>query len=85
VCCAAVVAAAGAGLPATAYAAENLPPGQPLVQDLTTGSEACVCGEERPYVSTPPTLGAVLYDPEEDNQPAEANPVGGEFEAGPPS
>lgn len=81
VCCAAVIAAAGAGLSGTAYAAENLPPVQPLVQDLTTGSKACASGEDRPYVSTPPTLRAVLNDPEEDNQPAEANLVKGEFEA----
>lgn len=80
-CCAAVTMVAGAGLSGTAHAAENLPPRQPLVQDLKTGFKACATGDDRPYVSAPPTLIAVLYDPEEDNQPVEANMVGGEFEA----
>ncbi|MEU6354819.1 LamG-like jellyroll fold domain-containing protein [Streptomyces sp. NPDC047072] len=74
----AVLAAPGV---AHAAAVENLPPLQPLVQDLTTGGKPCATGDDRPYVSAPPTLRAVLYDPEEDNQPAEANMVGGEFEA----
>ncbi|MFJ4814653.1 LamG domain-containing protein [Streptomyces sp. NPDC088801] len=64
-----------------AQAADNLPPKQPLVQDLQTGYKACATGDERAYVSEPPVLSAVLYDPEEDNHPAEANLVKGEFEA----
>lgn len=46
-----------------------------------TGTKACATGEDRAYVGAPPTLRAALYDPEEDNQPAEANMVKGEFEA----
>ncbi|WP_198678479.1 LamG domain-containing protein [Streptomyces sp. Go-475] len=64
-----------------AQAADNLPPKQPLVQDLKTGYKACAAGDERVYVSGPPTLTAVLYDPAEDNHPAEADMVRGEFEA----
>ncbi|MCX4765794.1 LamG domain-containing protein [Streptomyces sp. NBC_01275] len=67
--------------PGAAFAAENLPPLQPLVQDLQTGSRPCASGADKAYVPTPPTVSAVLYDPEEDNQPAEANLVKGEFEA----
>ncbi|MCX4533484.1 LamG domain-containing protein [Streptomyces sp. NBC_00841] len=77
-CCVAAVVATASG---PAYAADNLPPKQPLVQDLQTGSKACAAGDEKVYVAEPPTLTAVLYDPEEDNQPAEANLVKGEFEA----
>ena len=77
-CSVAAVMAATSGV---AHAADNLPPKQPLVQDLTTGSKACATGDDKAYVSAPPTLSAVLYDPEEDNQPAEANMVKGEFEA----
>uniref|UniRef100_UPI0031E139FB LamG domain-containing protein n=1 Tax=Streptomyces hawaiiensis TaxID=67305 RepID=UPI0031E139FB len=64
-----------------AQAADNLPPKQPLVQDLKTGYKACATGDDKAYVSEPPVLTAVLYDPEEDNHPAEANLVKGEFEA----
>ncbi|MCX3288764.1 LamG domain-containing protein [Streptomyces sp. NEAU-H22] len=64
-----------------AQAADNLPPKQPLVQDLQTGHKACAAGDDKAYVSEPPTLTAVLYDPEEDNHPSEANMVKGEFEA----
>ncbi|MER5833713.1 LamG domain-containing protein [Streptomyces sp. NPDC002130] len=64
-----------------AQAADNLPPKQPLVQDLETGYKECAAGDQRVYVSGPPVLSAVLYDPEEDNHPAEANLVKGEFEA----
>ncbi|MFD3502827.1 LamG domain-containing protein [Streptomyces sp. NPDC058678] len=80
-CCAAAVVVSGTGMSGTAYAAENLPPKQPLVQDLQTETKACATGDNRAYVGAPPTLGAVLYDPEEDNQPAEANMVRAEFEA----
>ncbi|SEQ90258.1 LamG domain-containing protein [Streptomyces radiopugnans] len=73
--------AAALTAPGAAHAVENLPPRQPLVQDLQAGTRPCAAGEDRPYVASPPTLSAVLYDPEEDNQPAEANLVHGEFEA----
>ncbi len=76
-----LVTAAVLTAPGTAHAAENLPPRQPLVADLQTGTRPCATGADRPYVGDPPTLTAVLYDPEEDNQPAEANLVHGEFEA----
>ncbi|MEV7386131.1 LamG domain-containing protein [Streptomyces sp. NPDC091215] len=76
--CAAALLATAAG---TAHAVDNLPPKQPLVQDLRSGGKACATGENMPYVSAPPRLSAVLYDPEEDNQPSEASPVSGEFEA----
>ncbi|WP_128803109.1 MULTISPECIES: LamG domain-containing protein [unclassified Streptomyces] len=76
--CVAALLAAAAG---TAHAVDNLPPSQPLVQDLRSGGKACATGEDTPYVSAPPRLSAVLYDPEEDNQPSEASPVSGEFEA----
>lgn len=65
----------------TAYAVENLPPEQPLVKDLQSGGKACATGDDTPYVAAPPRLSAVLYDPEEDNQPSEFSPVSGEFEA----
>ncbi|XIG79939.1 hypothetical protein C1N81_22145 [Streptomyces sp. SGAir0957] len=64
-----------------ALAADNLPPARPLVRDLGTGGKDCATGADRPYVSEPPRLTAVLYDPEEDNQPAEFNSVRGAFEA----
>ncbi|MGW1558460.1 LamG-like jellyroll fold domain-containing protein [Streptomyces sp. NPDC002144] len=76
--CAAALLATAAG---TAHAVDNLPPRQPLVQDLRSGGKACATGEDTPYVSAPPRLSAVLYDPEEDNQPSESSPVSGEFEA----
>ncbi|MFD9506252.1 LamG domain-containing protein [Streptomyces mirabilis] len=77
-CCVAAVVAGASG---TAHAAGNLPPRQPLVQDLQTGTKPCATGDDPAYVSGPPTLSAVLYDPEEDNQPVEANLVKGDFEA----
>ncbi|MFI8164869.1 LamG domain-containing protein [Streptomyces sp. NPDC085931] len=64
-----------------AGAADNLPPKQPLVQDLRTGYKECAAGDARVYVSGAPTLTAVLHDPVEDNRPAEADLVKGEFEA----
>ncbi|MEU9290788.1 LamG domain-containing protein [Streptomyces sp. NPDC048275] len=75
------MAALVAGGSGTASAADNLPPRQPLVQDLKTGTKPCATGDDKAYVSQSPTLSAVLYDPEEDNQPVEANMVKGEFEA----
>ncbi|MFF7978632.1 LamG domain-containing protein [Streptomyces sp. NPDC007901] len=76
-CAAALLATAAQA----AHAVDNLPPKQPLVQDLRSGGKACATGEDMPYVSAPPTLSAVLYDPEEDNQPSGSSPVSGEFEA----
>ncbi|MFJ2566139.1 LamG domain-containing protein [Streptomyces sp. NBC_01788] len=69
------------GVPGAAFAAENLPPRQPQVQDLLTGTRPCTSGEDRAYVPTPPTVSAVLYDPEEDDRVGGANLVRGEFEA----
>ncbi|PTH90565.1 hypothetical protein C9J60_02700 [Streptomyces sp. A244] len=77
-CAVAAVMTTGTGV---AQAADNLPPKQPLVQDLQTGNKECAAGDQRVYVSGAPVLSAVLYDPEEDNHPAEANLVKGEFEA----
>ncbi|MET9406921.1 LamG domain-containing protein [Streptomyces sp. NPDC002935] len=77
-CCTAALLATAAG---AASAVDNLPPKQPLVQDLASGSKACGTGDDTAYVSQPPRLSAVLYDPEEDNQPSEASSVKGEFEA----
>ncbi|MET7610129.1 LamG domain-containing protein [Streptomyces seoulensis] len=76
--CVAALLAAAAG---TAHAVDNLPPKQPLVQDLQTQSKACATGDDTPYVPQPPRLSGMLYDPEEDNQPSEFSPVSGEFEA----
>ncbi|GGV77178.1 hypothetical protein GCM10015535_09880 [Streptomyces gelaticus] len=59
---------------------DNLPPKQPLVQDLQSEGKACATGDDTPYVPEPPRLSAMLYDPEEDNQPSESSPVKGEFE-----
>ncbi|MFB6849256.1 hypothetical protein ACFCXS_30985 [Streptomyces sp. NPDC056373] len=77
-CAVAAVMTTGTGV---ARAADNLPPKQPLVQDLKTGYKACATGDDKAYVAEAPVLTAVLYDPEEDNHPAEANMVKGEFEA----
>jgi hypothetical protein len=77
-CCAAALVATATG---TASALDNLPPKQPLVRDLQSGYRPCATGDDTVYVSEPPRLSAVLYDPEEDNQPSEASPVKGEFEA----
>ncbi|WP_432154505.1 LamG-like jellyroll fold domain-containing protein [Streptomyces tricolor] len=76
-CAAALLATAGG----TAHAVGNVPPKQPLVQDLQSQGKPCATGDDTPYVSAPPRLGAVLYDLEEDNQPSEASMVTGEFEA----
>lgn len=76
--CVAALLATAAG---TAHALDNLPPKRPLVQDLQSQGKACATGDDTPYVPEPPRLSAVLYDPEEDNQPSEASAVKGEFEA----
>ncbi|WP_171141261.1 LamG domain-containing protein [Streptomyces sp. S3(2020)] len=78
---AACAAALLAGLTGTAHAVDNLPPDQPLVEDLQSGGKPCATGDDTVYVPTPPRLSAVLYDPEEDNQPSESSPLSGEFEA----
>ncbi|MFJ8135846.1 LamG-like jellyroll fold domain-containing protein [Streptomyces sp. NPDC096013] len=75
------VAALLATATGTAYAVDNLPPDQPLVRDLQSGGKPCATGDDTAYVSAPPRLSAVLYDPEEDNQPSESSPLKGEFEA----
>ncbi|MFD7860659.1 LamG-like jellyroll fold domain-containing protein [Streptomyces sp. NPDC059783] len=67
--------------PGAAVAADNLPPLQPTAADLTTDSEACAAGEDRPFVPASPRANAVLNDPVEDDLPAEGNVVSGEFEA----
>lgn len=67
--------------PNAAVAADNLPPLQPVAADLTTGSKACVAGDDRPYVSSAPRVAAVLNDPVEDDRPVEGNFVTAEFEA----
>ncbi|MFD3654040.1 LamG-like jellyroll fold domain-containing protein [Streptomyces sp. NPDC058620] len=76
--CAVALLATTAG---TAHAVDNLPPKQPLVQDLQSQYEVCATGDDTPYVPESPRLSAMLYDPEEDNQPSEFSPVKGEFEA----
>ncbi|MFF0304495.1 LamG-like jellyroll fold domain-containing protein [Streptomyces sp. NPDC004562] len=78
---AACTAALLAGLTGTARAADNLPPDQPLVKDLGSGGKPCATGDNIVYVPSSPRLSAVLYDPEEDNQPSEASLLSGEFEA----
>ncbi|MEV6106887.1 LamG domain-containing protein [Streptomyces sp. NPDC051940] len=52
-------------VPATATAAENLPPDQPLTTELALDLDTpCVAGDARPYTSDPtPRLLAVIRDP----------------------
>ncbi|WP_329273712.1 LamG domain-containing protein [Streptomyces sp. NBC_01451] len=61
---AALAASAVVAVPWAASAAENRPPSQPALSELTTEDKPCVGGTERPYVRTRPTLGAVLRDPD---------------------
>ncbi|MFI0964049.1 LamG-like jellyroll fold domain-containing protein [Streptomyces sp. NPDC021080] len=77
-CCAVALLTTTAG---TAYAVDNLPPKQPLVQDLTSGGKACGSGDSIAYVAERPRLSAVLYDSEGGSPPSEVSPVKGEFEA----
>ncbi|MFF9277764.1 LamG-like jellyroll fold domain-containing protein [Streptomyces griseosporeus] len=70
-----------AGTSGVAAAVDNLPPKQPLVGDLKTDTKACGAGDEKAYVGGSPVLSAVLYDPVEDDRPAEGNFVAAEFEA----
>ncbi|MEU2181718.1 LamG domain-containing protein [Streptomyces thermolilacinus] len=74
-----LVTAALLGVPGTAHAATDLPPHQPLVQDLRTGTGPCAAGDERTYVDSAPRLSAVLHDPADD-APGTGNWVTGEFE-----
>ncbi|MER5533195.1 LamG domain-containing protein [Streptomyces mirabilis] len=71
-CCVAAVVAGASG---TAHAAGNLPPRQPLVQDLQTGTKPCATGDDTAYVAQSPKLSAVLSDPD-------GTQVSGEFEVG---
>lgn len=75
------MAALSASAVGTAHALENLPPKQPLIADIQSGSKPCATGDDTVYVPTAPRLSAVLYDPEEDNQPSDSSPISGEFEA----
>ncbi|MBW8740092.1 MAG: hypothetical protein JF621_24295 [Streptomyces turgidiscabies] len=59
-----LAASAVVAAPWAASAAENRPPSQPVLSELTTEDEPCVGGADRPYVSTRPTLRAVLRDPD---------------------
>ncbi len=59
--------------PWAASAAENRPPSQPALSELTTEDKACVGGADHPYVRTRPTLRTVLHDPD-------AGQVSAEFE-----
>ncbi|MFD6423780.1 LamG domain-containing protein [Streptomyces sp. NPDC060198] len=76
--CGAVLALTASG---TAVAVDNLPPLKPGAADLSTGPKACTSGPDRPEVTGPPPLYAVLSDPTEDDVPNRGNSVGGEFEA----
>jgi len=60
----ALASSAVVATPWAASAAENRPPSQPALSELTTGGKACVDGADRPYVGTRPTLEAVLRDPD---------------------
>ena len=76
-----LVAGAVLAAPGVAVAADNLPPLKPAVSDLKSGPDACAAGEDRPYAGEAPILTARLYDPAEDDQPAEGNFLSGDFEA----
>ncbi|MEV3853099.1 LamG domain-containing protein [Streptomyces sp. NPDC050095] len=65
-------------VPWTAAAAENQPPAQPLLSELTTDGRACAAGADRIYVGTRPTMKAVLRDP--DAVPPRAEQLRAEFE-----
>ncbi|MFE6682053.1 LamG domain-containing protein [Streptomyces sp. NPDC057729] len=67
--------------PGMAVAAGKLPPAQPLVADLESGSQGCVAGENRPYVRFVPQLSAVLHGRAGDDQPGGTERVKAEFEA----
>lgn len=60
----ALASSAVVAAPWAASAAENRPPSQPVLSELTTEYEECVGGADRPYVGSRPTLRAVLRDPD---------------------
>ncbi|GAA3902340.1 hypothetical protein GCM10023084_63500 [Streptomyces lacrimifluminis] len=66
-----LAASAVVAAPWAASAAENRPPSQPALSELTTENEACVAGADRPYVDTRPTLRTVLRDPDGGRMSAE--------------
>ncbi|WP_236067991.1 LamG domain-containing protein [Streptomyces brasiliscabiei] len=71
-CC---VAALVTTAPAVAYAAENLPPKQPLVKDLRMGGKACGAGDAKAFLAeSRPLVNAVVHD-------ADGGRVSAEFEA----
>ncbi|MEU8616360.1 LamG-like jellyroll fold domain-containing protein [Streptomyces sp. NPDC048623] len=78
--CLAAVVGAGVAVPGTAYAVDNLPPKQPLVQDLQNNFKPCATGDEPLYVPQPPVLSALLSDPVEDDRVGYQELVSGEFE-----
>ncbi|MEV8318111.1 LamG domain-containing protein [Streptomyces sp. NPDC059900] len=67
----ALASSAVVATPWAAAAAENRPPDQPALSELSTGGEECASGAERPYVRTRPQLSAVLRDPEGQSVSAE--------------
>ncbi|MGW7079140.1 LamG-like jellyroll fold domain-containing protein [Streptomyces sp. NPDC054866] len=67
----ALASSAVVATPWAAAAAENRPPDQPALSELSTGGKECVSGTERPYVRTRPQLSAVLRDPDAQSVSAE--------------
>ncbi|MET8503453.1 LamG domain-containing protein [Streptomyces sp. NPDC004787] len=78
--CLAAVVGAGVVAPGAAYAVDNLPPQQPLVQDLQNDFKPCATGDEPLYVPQPPVLTALLSDPVEDDRVGYPERITGEFE-----
>ncbi|MFD5323735.1 LamG domain-containing protein [Streptomyces sp. NPDC127092] len=78
--CLATVVGVGVAAPGTAYAVDNLPPKQPLVQDLQTNFKPCATGAEPTYTGEPPALTALLADPAEDDRIGYPDRLTGEFE-----
>ncbi|MCX2184207.1 LamG domain-containing protein [Streptomyces sp. SKN60] len=78
--CLAAVVGAGVAVPGAAYAVDNLPPKQPLVQDLQNNFKPCATGDEPFYTGQPPVLTALLSDPAEDDRIGYQELVSGEFE-----
>ncbi|MFC8460321.1 LamG-like jellyroll fold domain-containing protein [Streptomyces sp. NPDC057242] len=77
---AAVVASVVTAVPGTAHAADDLPPEQPLVQDLQTNFKACATGDAPAYVAAAPVATAALRDRAQEGRP-DAGTVSGDFEA----
>lgn len=65
-----LIAAAILATQGTAFAADNLPPEQPVAADLLTGSKPCAAGVDRPYVRSAPALTATLRDRTAEGQSA---------------